>query len=468
VDGGELRRQNSGEFNLATGRDLTARNNAQVDFEGGYDILANNTFTFESGADFSLSAPFLIGDGMLLMDGAGSTLTVSGTGVSKLGFNGGMGNLTVSNGAAASFAGALRLADDVDVNSIGQVAVNSGADLTVGALEAGTRGFNGQSGTIIVQGAGSSITQTGAAQLVLGAAANSPGVLNVLQQGMFTTGTGGATIHATGQINLNSGGVFDARGPINMNGGAFNFLGGTLHAGVFNGNLVNQGGALAPGASAGDTTIIGNYTQQAEAKLQIEIGGPLVATQHDFVNVTGTALLDGELELALINDFVPTPSQTFTVLSAGGLLGFFDNVTNGQRLATSNGVGSFLVHYGPTSSFNPNQIVLSAFQPAMLLAADFDEDGDVDGADLTRWKAGFGASSAATHMQGNADGDADVDGSDFLVWQRQLGGLTPSAAASSAVPEPSPLLFAALAAGRMVSARRDRRRRFGKVWSPFG
>jgi hypothetical protein len=85
-------------------------------------------------------------------------------------------------------------------------------------------------------------------------------------------------------------------------------------------------------------------------------------------------------------------------------------------------------------------------QPPAFLEADFDEDLDVDGADLARWRTNFGAGT--THMQGDADGDGDADGADFLVWQRQLGGV-PAVPVAGAVPEPTGgaiLLTAALAA----------------------
>jgi hypothetical protein len=73
------------------------------------------------------------------------------------------------------------------------------------------------------------------------------------------------------------------------------------------------------------------------------------------------------------------------------------------------------------------------------LEADFDEDGDVDGHDLVEWRASFGTTGTAAHMDGDADGDADVDGGDFLPWQRQLGAAT--SAAGAAVPEPATLLL---------------------------
>lgn len=73
--------------------------------------------------------------------------------------------------------------------------------------------------------------------------------------------------------------------------------------------------------------------------------------------------------------------------------------------------------------------------------ADFDEDGDVDQADLAAWENGYGISGTAEHHQGDADGDLDVDGNDYLIWQRQRTGNFSLQAAASAVPEPSTLIL---------------------------
>jgi hypothetical protein len=66
--------------------------------------------------------------------------------------------------------------------------------------------------------------------------------------------------------------------------------------------------------------------------------------------------------------------------------------------------------------------------------ADFDADGDVDGADFLAWQRGAGL-GAPTPMQGDATSDGSVDGADLAVWRTQFAG---SAAAPhlSAVPEP--------------------------------
>jgi hypothetical protein len=79
------------------------------------------------------------------------------------------------------------------------------------------------------------------------------------------------------------------------------------------------------------------------------------------------------------------------------------------------------------------------------VAGDFDDDGDVDGVDLTAWKGGFGSSNA-----GDADDDGDTDGADFLIWQRNHTGPSAASGVAAVVPEPGvaalvmPLVFSAV------------------------
>jgi GH35 family endo-1,4-beta-xylanase len=86
------------------------------------------------------------------------------------------------------------------------------------------------------------------------------------------------------------------------------------------------------------------------------------------------------------------------------------------------------------------------------LTADLDDDGDVDGDDLTAWKTAIETGSG-----GDTDGDGDADGADFLAWQRQLGMVesTPLAiAAAAVVPEPRGLLSFIAGLTAVVIARR--------------
>jgi len=67
-------------------------------------------------------------------------------------------------------------------------------------------------------------------------------------------------------------------------------------------------------------------------------------------------------------------------------------------------------------------------------AADFDADGDVDGADYLVWQRGFGA-APATAAAGDANGDDAIDSADLGVWAAQFGNHQHSTGAP--VPEPS-------------------------------
>jgi hypothetical protein len=89
------------------------------------------------------------------------------------------------------------------------------------------------------------------------------------------------------------------------------------------------------------------------------------------------------------------------------------------------------------ATFTSGEEGLFLYSPAG--SADFTGDGVVDGEDLQRWRAWFGANSGGPNA--DADGDGDSDGADFLAWQRQQGVIELS---PSAVPEPSGGLIAAI------------------------
>lgn len=85
--------------------------------------------------------------------------------------------------------------------------------------------------------------------------------------------------------------------------------------------------------------------------------------------------------------------------------------------------------------------------------ADFDDDGDVDGADLLRWQRNVGTTSGASNGQGDADGNGAVNAADLAVWKGKFG--VPAAAVAGAVPEPGSLAFAAAGLASLAVARRN-------------
>jgi hypothetical protein len=79
--------------------------------------------------------------------------------------------------------------------------------------------------------------------------------------------------------------------------------------------------------------------------------------------------------------------------------------------------------------------------------ADFNKDGQVNGADLAIWQSSFGISAL-----GDADGDGDCDGADLLVWQQDFD-LASARADQFAVPESSSSCEAILGMAVLVSMR---------------
>jgi len=83
--------------------------------------------------------------------------------------------------------------------------------------------------------------------------------------------------------------------------------------------------------------------------------------------------------------------------------------------------------------------------PSLIVTnpGDFDEDGDVDGDDFLLWQQGLGTIYDAT---------------DLTVWENNFGnGVGPLTAASTAVPEPSTVVLAAVGLAGLLSGVRGRR-----------
>jgi serralysin len=107
-----------------------------------------------------------------------------------------------------------------------------------------------------------------------------------------------------------------------------------------------------------------------------------------------------------------------------------------------------------TGAQNDVQLYQIGVSAVAAAGADFNEDGFVDGDDLTAWGGEFGRAGDATHQHGDANGDLAVDGTDFLAWQRTLQ-MPMMTANFTGVPEPTGW---ALAVGALVALAPSRRR----------
>jgi hypothetical protein len=89
----------------------------------------------------------------------------------------------------------------------------------------------------------------------------------------------------------------------------------TLMAAVLNSGVLNVLGAA---------TIAGDYNQTGTGILNMRIGGTTAGTGYDQLNITGSAMLGGTLNVNLINGFSPSSGDVYEILTFASESGNFD------------------------------------------------------------------------------------------------------------------------------------------------
>jgi len=253
-------------------------------------------------------------------------------------------------------------------------------------------------------------------------------------------------------INATSSGTYQLQGGVlNMLGGAitigngqpaaddfFEFTGGVLRdAGVIDFSLVNAGGAIEPGASAGLTLVNGDYTVTSpDAAYNVEIGGLFAEFDYDVLDVLDTATLDGILNVTLIDGFEPVLGDTFDVLLAGvEVVGTFatENFPSFNGLTFHTNYFSNLVQLEVIEDLGP-----------MCIAGDTSDcDGvvNIDDLNAVRNLFGTGDGSNSNGIPGDTfpfDGFVNID--DLNSVRNNFGTMAPAP-----VPEPGTLRLILLA-----------------------
>jgi hypothetical protein len=98
--------------------------------------------------------------------------------------------------------------------------------------------------------------------------------------------------------------------------------GGTLCGSGTVQNTVNSSGRVNPGASAGELTITGDYTQTEEGTCWIELAG-LNVGEYDHLQVNGDVILAGRLVVTSIEGYEPNVGDRFTIMSFASRAGEF-------------------------------------------------------------------------------------------------------------------------------------------------
>lgn len=165
-------------------------------------------------------------------------------------------------------------------------------------------------------------------------------------QNATITGLAGSLMNfAAGYDPLTAIGHFSSDGLVHINGQPLTVPANTtVHgSGTIEGDVVNDG-TLSPGNSPGELDIVGNLTHAANANVLIELAGN-TSDNFDRITVTGAASLQGSLSVALLDDYLPAKTDSFTFLTAGSIQGNFANALTGIDFAG----GHFDVTYSPTA-----------------------------------------------------------------------------------------------------------------------
>lgn len=195
-------------------------------------------------------------------------------------------------------------------------------------------------------------------------------------------------------------------------------------------DLTNPLGGFDPNVTWNPETLLidGDYSQATGSTLQLNLLDP---DAHDVLAVTGQATLAGTLDVSLAVGAAPLQAgDEFDIFDFGSVSGAFETL---QLPALAAGL-----------SWDTNNLLTTgALAVVAGLPGDFDDDGDVDGADFLAWQRG--------------DTPGSGSAGELAQWQQNYG-TSSAAAAAGAIPEPATAgLFAAafcLAALQRLTRRR--------------
>ena len=345
---------------------------------GPGDITVNGLMTWNGGGS-------IVGPGTINVDG---DLLVNAGGSQKM-----LSNRTLNNAATATFLGGFGRSSAV-VNNLPTGVMDFQAD--VGVLTGYAQPLNN---------AGTMVKSAGPGTSTIHAAMNNTGTVEV-QTGVlsFYTGYGGSYVQTAGQTVLNGGDLLMS-GPasLQINGGLL------TGAGTVTGNVVNSAGTLAPGLPIGQMNIVGTYTQQAGAGLDIELSDTAPGA-FDKLACTGNVALAGNLAVTFVPPFEPSHGDSFIVVVSGATLGGTFAGVSATNLPLTMILGV---------DYSGNAVKLT------VIGGDCDSDGALDIDDF----AAFGGCLQGPNNGVNPDcdcldldKDGDVDLADFATFQAWFDG----------------------------------------------
>ena len=326
---------------------LTVTNGGVLD-AGSADITVGNSIDLATGGILNHNDR---GTGKIVVDGNGSRADARNLGVGV--------DVTISESRAngvvdISNGGRINVDQDVEIGFLnGHAGALATGVITVGGTDAGTRALLDVDGAM-------TIGQTGTLTI------NDGG--DVIVDGLF-------------KVEEKAGG---AQGTVNINaGGRFAALGGVDNDGVFK---VSQNGkvntfdkpfrnerTVVIGDSPGEFELDGDFIQESDGTLFVELGGIVAVDQFDVLKVDdvdgdtfgGNAMLGGRLDVSFIDGFESSvqAGDTFSVLTAtAGLSGEFETVDFGDAVL-ADGFAWQVVYDRTTADGDGLEVVLEVLPP---------------------------------------------------------------------------------------------------------